>query len=165
MWSSSRRARAHVADASPKILGLDGAVRQRGIRGNALSQFMNRAGNIEDHPVQNVVGFLLQRDIRIVQDQSESDGAGGNIGPLQFGETAFGSLCVNRAGISPPSENAEVVSVNPGRGGILACLSCAIAEQVRAATRTVQMVNVRMRFRITGVAAGRQVAGMAFELS
>src|ERR1700680_2477635 len=79
---------------------------------------------------------------------------GGTLVHSNLGETALGSDCVYLAGISPPSENAEVVSVNPGGGGILA-LSCAIAEPTRAASRNVQIVKVRMRLRITGVAPGR----------
>src|ERR1700726_4381938 len=85
MGSSGWGARSHIADGLPEILGLNGAVRQRRVRRNAFWQFVSGAGNIEDHPVQNVAGILLECDIRVVQDQRESDRARRNVGPLQLG--------------------------------------------------------------------------------
>src|SRR5258708_7032108 len=55
-----------------------------------------------------------------------------------FGEIGFGSDCVNLAGISPPSANAGVVSVSPGRaGGGGAFWSCATANAAKIVSASV----------------------------
>src|SRR5258708_4361938 len=65
----------------------------------------------------------------------------GTLDHSSFGDTALGSACVYLTGISPPSGNAGLESVNPCFGTGLSCAPTAAAS---AATITNPEINERI---------------------
>src|SRR5579864_266768 len=77
--------RSHVAHASAQVLRLHRAVGQLSSGGHSFRESARRAWNVEYQPMQNVVRLLLQRDVRVVENQSETDRIRGNMGPVELG--------------------------------------------------------------------------------
>ena len=120
--------RTAIADHAALVLQLNRAVRQLGVGGHILRQLARRPGDIDHHPVKDVV------DLRAAGQYPGScmwstklTVLSGTLVHCNRGEIGFGSDCVNLAGISAPSANAVVVRVRPGRAGAFLAASCARA--------------------------------------
>jgi hypothetical protein len=74
----------HVPDV-PDSLGLDRAIGQLRVRGEAAGQTARGSRNIEHDPMEHVVRPAIQRVVRIVHDQNEALGALGHVGPFEPG--------------------------------------------------------------------------------
>ena len=55
---NASRARSHETGMAAQIVGLNGAIRKRGLGGNAFGKRMHAGGNIERHPMQHILYAL-----------------------------------------------------------------------------------------------------------
>src|SRR5689334_3299170 len=94
--AGSWRSRSHIANCTTAVLRLYRSVWQFSVGGNPFLQFTCRAGNVESHPVKYIFGLLLDGDVRIVENQSEADGALRYVAPYEPRRHCArpGDLCV-----------------------------------------------------------------------
>src|SRR5438045_3372594 len=85
MRTRGGRARSQEADSSALVLRLHRAVRQLRIGRHSFRESACSARDVEYQPVQNVIRLFLNGDVRVVEDQSETDRVGGHMCPLKLG--------------------------------------------------------------------------------
>ena len=78
-----RIAGTHVPGRPAQALSLDGAVGELSVAGEAAVEPFGGSGDVEDHPVQNVVRVLLQSVIGIVHDEHEAHGSRRDVAEYQ----------------------------------------------------------------------------------
>jgi hypothetical protein len=117
---------SHVANFLALVQTLDRAVGELCLRRDSLGEFASRSRNVEDEPVQDFIGLLHQRSVRIVQDKCKAHGSVRDVGPGQLRRYRPSAAIVNLFGIMPPSSNASVARVSLGFVGVGAEGVCAI---------------------------------------